>query len=183
VDFADFSVHRSAEEGRDDNKYPTDRRIERGGEFSMTEENKALERRLYEEIYNKKNIAAAEQFIAANWVYHPSPPGVPPGLEGMKLWHALTDASSEFEKAFPDMQAKLEDMVAEGDKVACRYTATGTHSGEYMGVPPTNKQITVTGIHIDRIAGGKVVETWDYSDMLGVMQQLGIIPSPGQPKK
>ena len=138
------------------------------------EENKALERRLYEEIYIKKNIAKAEQFFATNWICHPSPPGASPGLEGMKQQHVINS------KAIPDMQVKLEDMVAEGDKIACRWTATGTHKGEFMGVPPTNKKITLTGIHIDRIAGGKVVETWNYTDMLGVMQQLGVIPPIGK---
>jgi steroid delta-isomerase-like uncharacterized protein len=140
----------------------------------MTEENKAFERRLYEEIYIKKNNAAIEQFFASNWVCHPSPPGMPLGLEGMKQQHAMTSI------AIPDMQVKLEDMVAEGDKVACRWSATGTHKGEFMGVPATNKQITMSGIHIDRIAGEKVVETWNYSDILGVMQQLGAIPSIGK---
>jgi len=143
----------------------------------MIEENKAFERRLYEEIYNKKNVAAIEQFFTASWICHPSPPGMAPGLEGMKQEYDLSN------KAFPDMRVKLEDMVAEGDKVACRWTATGTHKGEFMGIAPTNKQVTMTGIHIDRIAGGRVVETWNYADMLGVMQQLGVIPPLGQPKK
>jgi steroid delta-isomerase-like uncharacterized protein len=138
----------------------------------MSEENKALERRIYEEIYNKNNMAAIEQFYATDWVCHPSLPGMPPGLEGMKQSSTLTS------KAFPDMQVKLEDIVAEGDKVACRWTATATHKGEFMGMSPTNKQVTITGVHIDRIAGGKIVETWNYSDMMGVMQQLGMKP-PG----
>ena len=144
----------------------------KGVEYLMSEENKALERRMYEEIFNKKNLGAVEQFYATDWVCHPSPPGMPPGLDGMKQSALLTN------KAFPDMQAKLEDMLAEGDKIACRWTATGTHEGEFMGVPPTNKPVTITGIHIDRIAGGKIVETWNYSDMMEVMQQLGMKP-PG----
>jgi len=138
----------------------------------MSEENKALERRMYEEIYNKKNMGAVEQFCATDWVCHPSPPGMPPGLEGMKQQDAMTNA------AFPDMQVKLEDMVAEGDRVACLWTATATHKGEFMGMPATGKQVTIKGIHIDRIAGGKIVETWNYSDMMEVMQQLGMKP-PG----
>jgi len=138
----------------------------------MSEENKALERRMYEEIYNKKNMAAIEQFVATDWVCHPSLPGMPPGLEGMKQSYTLTS------KAFPDMQVKLEDILAEGDKVACRWTATATHKGEFMGIPATNKQVTITGIHIDRIAGGKIVEPWNYSDMMEVMRQLGMKP-PG----
>jgi steroid delta-isomerase-like uncharacterized protein len=92
------------------------------------------------------------------------------GLDGMKQWHTMMS------KAFPDMQVKLEDIVAEGDRVACRWTATATHKGEFMGMPATGKQVTITGIHIDRIAGGKITETWNYSDMVGVMQQLGMKP-------
>jgi hypothetical protein len=124
----------------------------------MSEENKTLERRMYEEIYNKKNMGAVEHFYAADWVCHPSLPGM------------LTN------KAFTDMQVKLEDMLAEGDKIACRWTATATHKGEFMGISPTNKQVTITGVHIDRIAGGKIVETWNYSDMMEVMEQLGMKP-------
>jgi steroid delta-isomerase-like uncharacterized protein len=144
----------------------------KGVEYLMSEENKALERRMYEEIYNKKNMAAIEQFCATDWVCHPPVPGMPPGLAGMKQWHTLMI------NAFPDMQVKLEDMLAEGDKIACRWTASATHKGEFMGMPPTNKQVTITGLHIDRIAGGKIVETWNYSDMMGAMQQLGMKP-PG----
>jgi len=136
----------------------------------MSEENKELERRIYEEIYNKKNMAAIEQFVATDWVCHPPLPGMASGIEGMKQQHAMTNA------AFPDMQVKLEDIVAEGDKVACRWTATATHKGEFMGMPATGKQVTITGIHIDRIAGGKIVETWNYSDMMEAMQQLGTKP-------
>jgi steroid delta-isomerase-like uncharacterized protein len=141
-------------------------------EYVMSEENKELERRIYEEIYNKKNLGAFEQFYATDWVCHPSLPGMPPGLDGMKQSYALSNS------AFPDMQVKLEDMLAEGDRVACRWTATATHKGEFMGMPPTNKQVTITGVHIDRIAGGKIVETWNYSDMMEVMQQPGMKP-PG----
>ncbi|WP_455283741.1 ester cyclase [[Eubacterium] cellulosolvens] len=138
----------------------------------MSEENKELERRMYEEIYNKKNLGAVDQFYATDWVCHPWPPGMPPGLDGMKqrMKHDYL--------ALPDMQVKLEDMLAEGDKIACRWTATATHKGEFMGMPPTNKQVTITGVHIDRIAGGKIAETWNYSDMMGLMQQLGMKP-PG----
>jgi steroid delta-isomerase-like uncharacterized protein len=139
-------------------------------EYVMSEENKALERRMYEEVYNKKNLGAYGQFYATDWVCHPSPPGMSSGLDGMRQWHTLTN------KAFPDMQVKLEDILAEGDKIACRWTATATHKGEFMGTPATGKQVTITGIHIDRIAGGKIVETWNYSDMMGAMQQLGMKP-------
>jgi predicted ester cyclase len=76
------------------------------------------------------------------------------------------------------MQVKLEDIVAEGDKVACIWTATATHKGEFMDMPATDKRVTMKGIHIDRIADGKIVQTWGLSDALGLMQQLGIGPRP-----
>jgi len=144
----------------------------KGVEYLMSEENKALERRMYEEIFNKKNLGAVEQFYATNWICDTLLPGMAPGLEGMKQQHAMINA------AFPDMQVKLEDIVAEGDKVACLWTATATHKGEFIGMPPTGKQVTMKGIHIDRVAGGKIVQTWGLSDALGLMQQLGMKP-PG----
>ena len=138
----------------------------------MSEENKTLERRMYEEIYNKKNLDAVEQFYAADWVCHPWSPGMPSSLDGMK------ERMKQDFLALPDMQAKLDDMLSEGDKIACRWTATATHKGEFMRMSPTNKQLTMTGVHIDRIVDGKIVETWNYLDMIGIMQQLGMKP-PG----
>jgi steroid delta-isomerase-like uncharacterized protein len=122
------------------------------------------------EVYIKKNAAAIDQFIDRNWVCHPTPPGMAPGIEGMKQQHAMINA------AFPDMQVKLEDIVAEGDKVACLWTATATHKGEFMGMPATGKQVTMKGIHIDRVADGKIAQTWGLSDALGLTQQLGMKP-------
>jgi steroid delta-isomerase-like uncharacterized protein len=149
-------------------KYPT----RKGVEYHMTEENKELERRMYEEIFNKKNMGAVEQFYATNWTSDTLLPGMASGIEGMKQQHAMINA------AFPDMQVKLEDVIAEGDKLACLWTATATHKGEFMGMPPTGKRVTMRGIHIDRIASGKIVQTWGLSDALGLMQQLGMKP-PG----
>jgi len=81
--------------------------------------------------------------------------------------------------AFPDFQVTVEDVVAEGDKVARRVTLSGTHKGEYMGIPPTGKQMTMGVITIERIEGGKIAEQWGEADMLGLMQQLGVMPPPG----
>jgi len=81
--------------------------------------------------------------------------------------------------AFPDVRLTIEDMVAEGDKVAVRWAWSGTHRGEYMGIAPTGKEVTYTGITIHRITGGKIVESWDEVDNLGLMQQLGVAPPPG----
>jgi predicted ester cyclase len=82
--------------------------------------------------------------------------------------------------ALPDFHSTLEDMIAEGDKVAERFTGRGTHKGEWMGIAPTGKQVTIQGMAIHRITDGKIVENWTNMDMLGVMVQLGVVPPPGQ---
>ena len=142
----------------------------------MSEENKALVRRFYEEIWNKGNLAAADELLAANFVNH-SFPEIPKGPEGFKQVFKM------WRSGFPDLQMTVEDMVAEGDKVACRLTSRATHKGEFMGIAATGKQVTSTSISIQRVAGGKLVESWVEMDRLGMMQQIGVIPRPGQPKK
>jgi steroid delta-isomerase-like uncharacterized protein len=94
------------------------------------------------------------------------------GREGIKQFYATLRA------AFPDIHFTIEDQIAEGDRVVTRWTARATHTGEYQGIPPTGKQFSLTGIDIDRIANGKVVECWPIADELGVLQQLGVIPAP-----
>jgi steroid delta-isomerase-like uncharacterized protein len=83
-------------------------------------------------------------------------------------------------QAFPDLQIKIEDQIAERDKVVTRWTARGTHQGEFAGIPPTGKQVVMTGIDIDRIANGKLVECWTKSDDLSMLQQIDAIPAPAQ---
>ena len=85
-----------------------------------------------------------------------------------------------FRAAFPDLQATIEDLIAEGHKVAVRGTLRGTHPGELLGIPPTGAQVTVPLIDINRIEAGKLVERWGEADMLGLLHQLGVIPAPGQ---
>jgi predicted ester cyclase len=138
-----------------------------------TEDNKALVRRFYEEVFNRKNTAAIDEFIAPNVVDHLVPPGMPGGIEGTR------QSIGMFLTAFPDLHFTVEDMIAEGDKVVDRITARGTHQGEFMSIPPTGKQVTVTAIDISRIAGGKLVEHWAEMDMLGMLQQIGALPTPG----
>ena len=82
--------------------------------------------------------------------------------------------------AFPDIQMNVEDMIAEADKVVARVSVSGTHQGEFMGIDPTGNRVAITGIDILRIADGKIVEHWGNFDDLGMMQQLGVIPEPGQ---
>jgi steroid delta-isomerase-like uncharacterized protein len=138
-----------------------------------TEANKAIARRNFEEVWNEGKLAAVDEIIAANHVNRdPANPGVS-GPEGFK------QLVSMYRSAFPDTHFAIEAQIAEGDKVVTRWTARGTHQGELMGIPPTGKQLAVTGMTIDRIVGGKIAESWANWDTLGLMQQLGVVPMPG----
>lgn len=141
------------------------------------EENKKIIHRLYGET-DKGNLAAMDEFFASNLVDHNPPPipGLAPGLEGVKQSFAI------FYNATPDGYHTIDDIIAEGDKVVVRITARGTHTGDLFGIPPTGKQLTMTGIAIYRIADGKIVERWSEQNRLGIMQQLGVIPPLGQDK-
>lgn len=136
----------------------------------MSEENKAIARYAYE-LFNAQNLDALEEVLATNVVDHSPAPGQPPGIEGVKQFFGMLFA------AFPDFYMTVEDMIAEGDKVVARVRINSTHQGEFMGIPPTGIQVTQTGIDILRIANGKVVERWGEFDNMGLMQQLGVIPS------
>jgi len=140
-----------------------------------TEQNKALVRRMVEEIFNRGNISLADEFLAPDFVEHEElPPGIPQGREGVKQ---LTTVMRD---AFPDFKATIEDIIAEGDKVVIRMTWSGTQKGAFMGVPPTGKSVSFGVLDIIRVAGGKFVEHWGQMDSMGMMQQLGAIPAPGQ---
>ena len=138
-----------------------------------TEENKANVRRVIEEVFNKGNLAAADELVATNYIYHG-----PIGME-FKGPEGLKQLISMFRTAFPDLHITIEEMVAEGDKVVLRYTARGTHKGELMGIAPTGKQVTVPGANIAHFEGGKQVEVWCTMDLLGMMQQLDVVPPMG----
>ena len=140
----------------------------------MSEQNKALVRRSYEEVWNKKNLNFADELYAANAIDHGLPPNLPPGREGSKMYIAM------YQKAFPDTHMTIEDQIAEGDKVVTRWTAVGTHTGDLMGIAPTGKRVTVTGIDVSRFAGGRIVESWGLFDQMSMMQQLGVMPQPAQ---
>ena len=120
-------------------------------------------------------MAVLEELVAPDYVWHGARRyGVSPDLAGLK--QLLTAAMT----AFPDAHHVVEDLIAEGDKVVARVTTRGTHRGEIMGIPPTGKRVSWTWIEIDRIKDGKIVECWDNSDDLGLMQQLGAIPQMAQ---
>ena len=140
------------------------------------EQNKQTVRRFIEEVWNKGNLNSLDQHIAAGHKNHPnsSAPDFGEGPQGVgKL-------VSMYRMAYPDTKLTVDDQIAEGDQVVTRWTAAGTHKGELMGVPATNKQVKVTGIFIDRVADGKIMESWGEFDALGMMQQIGAIPAPGR---
>ena len=140
-----------------------------------TEQNKAIVRQMVEEIFNRGNMSRADEFLAADFVEREElPPGMPPGREGVKLMTTM------FRSAFPDFKATIDDLIAEGDKVAIRMTWSGTHKGEFMGIPPTGKSVSFGVFDVIRIAGGKFVEHWGLMDSMAMMQQLGAMPAPGQ---
>ncbi len=137
------------------------------------EENKAIFRRYVEEVGNKGNLELADE-IFGRYISHQSDGRTEErGPEDVKRF------IGEFRQAFPDFRTTIEYQVAEGDKVVTRWRASGTHQGETEGLgPPTGNRMEITGISIERISEGKVVESWDNYDAMGMMQQLGHIPSP-----
>ena len=139
------------------------------------EENKALARRWFEEVFNAQNFDVADEITAQDTVNHdPTLTDLPSGPEGdrhvVNLYHG----------AFPDAQITVEDQIAEGDRVVTRWTGRGTHQGELLGVPPSGNRVEISGITINRVSGGKIAETWTNYDALGMMQQIGALPSPGE---
>ncbi|MGA2149996.1 MAG: ester cyclase [Bryobacteraceae bacterium] len=138
-----------------------------------TEESKALVRREYEQGVNKKDFDVRDGALASNYLGHF--PGVPP-IQGIEAFKQFT---SGFFTAFPDLQTTIEDLIAEGDKVAVRQTWRGTHTGDFLGIPPTGKHVVFTSTEFYRVAGGKLAEEWVELDMLGLLQQLGAIPPMG----
>lgn len=140
----------------------------------MSEANKALARRLIEDFWGKGNFDVADEIMGLNYVNYNPPPGIPVDRDGYKEWGAM------FRSGFPDQQAVAEEIIAEGDRVVTRWSTSGTHQGEFMGIPATGKRINVSGITIVRVVDGLIIEDWTEMDAMGMMQQLGVIPAPGQ---
>ena len=145
----------------------------KGGEAVSAEENKALVRRFVDEVQSGGNVGLIDEICSPEFVNHSAPPGIPADREGIKIVTAM------FRGAFPDSYFTVEDIMAEGDKVATRKTFHGTHEGEFMGVPASGRVVSMGLIDIVRISDGRVVEHWSMGDTLGLMRQLGVIPQPG----
>lgn len=135
-----------------------------------TEANKAVVRRFYEEVLNQKQLDVTEEVAGADFFSHGFPPGLPPGPAGLKIFIGV------FHEAFPDGQLTVDQMIAEGDTVATRLTFRGTQTGEFQGIPPTGKAVTVPALDVARLADGKIVEHWGGPDQFSLLQQLGILP-------
>jgi predicted ester cyclase len=138
------------------------------------QDNKAIVTRVSEQAVGGGDLSVMDELVAEDFLDHSALPGTPPGREGAKEFVRI------FHAGFPDLSLTNEDIIEEGDKVVHRYVLRGTHQGEFMGIPPTGNRIEVHGIDELRVAGGKIVERWGQVDQLGLMQQLGVVPPPGQ---
>ena len=141
------------------------------------EENKAIAQRFFDEVCNARKLDVADELFTADHSYHdPSIPGVPPGPEGMKQTMAV------YQTSFPDAFWRVDEILVADDKVVTRWTGSGTHTAELPGtppIPPTGKKVSVAGVWIHHVAGGKIVESWNVWDTLGMLQQLGVVPTMG----
>ncbi len=138
-----------------------------------TAANKATFRRTID-AFNQRNLALVAELFAPDYVYHSAPVGTPSGPAGVQhLWQDLF-------AAFPDITTTIEDQVAEGDKVVSRSLNRFTHTTAFMGVPPTGKLVAFSVIELARFANGQWVESWSVADTLGMLQQLGAVPTPAR---
>ena len=138
----------------------------------MSAANKALSKRLLEEAFNAGNVTVMDEILAEAFVNYDAAlpePGI--GIDAAKA------SVTGYRDAFPDLRITIDEQIAEGDRVVTRWSAKGTHQGELMGIAATGKQATVTGITIDTIAGGRIIESRTNWDTLGMLQQLGVVPA------
>jgi ketosteroid isomerase-like protein len=140
----------------------------------MTTANAQLTRRFFEEVCNNRQLDTADQLFSATHTYHdPASPGVGKGPAGIKELIGI------YHRGVADAHWDMRETIESGDTVITRWTGRGTHTGELLGISPTRKKVNVDGIWIHRIAGGKIVESWNCWDALGMLQQLGVVPQLG----
>jgi steroid delta-isomerase-like uncharacterized protein len=138
------------------------------------EENKSVLRRFWQEVFNEKKLAVVDEIFAPNWVYHGAGGQEVHGPEELKKFLSM------YFNAFPDFHADIEDLFAEGDKVASRAICRGTHKGELMGIAPTNKPVEIPVIAISHLSDNRIIEDFELVDLFGMFQQLGISPKAAQ---
>lgn len=135
--------------------------------------NKEIVRRLVDGVWRERDLGLIDELVAEDYVGHnPAQPAPARGPAGFRAFVEL------YQAAFEATSITIEDQLAEGDTVVTRWTGRGTHTGELMGIAPTGKEVTVSGITISRLKGGKIVEEWDLMDSLGMLVQLGAVPAP-----
>jgi steroid delta-isomerase-like uncharacterized protein len=143
----------------------------------MSSINKAVVRRLYDEVWNERKVEVIKEIISPSHALHgPNVSGSSVGPDAYKRQVSL------FLAGYPDLRFTIEDTIAENEKVVACWTISGTHRGEYMGIPATNKKVSVDGITIHHIADGKIMDSYSNWDVLGMMQQLGVVPALGPSK-
>jgi steroid delta-isomerase-like uncharacterized protein len=143
----------------------------------MASENKAIVRRLYEEVWNKRRVELVDELMSPSHAMHDN--HLPDSGVGPEAYKRNV---ARYVTGFPDLRFTVEDMVAENDKVAVGWTISGTHKGEFRGISPTGRKVSVEGITINQIAGGKIMDSYVSWDALGLMQQLGVAPAFGPPR-
>jgi steroid delta-isomerase-like uncharacterized protein len=134
------------------------------------EDNKHNVQRAFDGLFNRGELALADELASADFLNHEAPPDAPRGPEGLRQIVTM------LRTAFPDIHYDVEEVIAEDDKVAARTTMRGTHTGPFMGIPPTGRRVVQAQIHILRFVGGKAVEHWAVRDDLGLLRQLGMLP-------
>jgi steroid delta-isomerase-like uncharacterized protein len=137
------------------------------------DEGRALINRFYDEGWNANNLDVYDELVTEDFVDHQAVPGLPPGRDGFKALNGM------FRTAMPDVWVTVDDIITDGDKVAARWTSTGTHQGNLFGIPPTGNAVKITATVVYRTEGGRLAEGWINRDDLGLMRQLGVIPTPG----
>lgn len=151
------------------------RRTANGERSAKPDANKATSRRMFEEVFNAGEFDVLDELVTPAAIEHDS--ALPEPVTGPAQ---LKETIAGYRTAFPDLRIAVEEQVAEGDLVTTRWTARGTHQGDLMGVAPTGKQATVTGVTIDRYEDGRIAEAWTNWDTLGLLQQLGALPTVAQ---
>lgn len=137
----------------------------------MSQENRAVAARLNEEIFRQGRAEIVDELMTEDFAYHNPPPGIPGDRAGFK------DFVRYLHSAFADHVYALHDQIAAGDRVVERWSMTMTHAGDFLGIPPTGKRVTLTGVGIARLDAGRIAEMWEECDLLGLCQQLGSFPA------
>ncbi|GAA3114386.1 steroid delta-isomerase-like uncharacterized protein [Kribbella aluminosa] len=140
--------------------------------METTESNKAVVKDFIDGLFTKGDLSAVDTYLAEDFIAHDSP-----GFGGTPDREGFRHAGEQIRAAFPDWHSELHELIAEGDLVAERFTASGTHQAEVMGVPATGKTVTLPGINIFRVRDGRIVERWGQMDQLSLLRQLGVVPA------